>query len=1097
MNTLQSSKPLDLYEEQRRDVEIDGDGDLNTILDQLRADVSGGAPAQTDPAISPADVVQAQAPPPGADNPPSPEFGVEQEKEGFMAKTLEFVEWASSPLVAFADAGLAPIAHDYESESTVGKVGEAFKVSGEAFISRLLPKYGEEHELYGSTIVEKVMPNAPDSVKAFAATSLEIVADPSIALGLGSAKVIQKGLKAGATTKGPFKGIWQEGIHEVLTVGKGKDVTDIDLGEIGRLAELADAGDARAVAKLTEVLDGNEVILDSVAKADDADVRGRMKNIRTALGNEKGDLFDAKLKDTPDPDALIKRSLDGNTTTHAININLARLNSETDVDTLIKNMADFYEGQFTKAAGKQANSETEALAQAANLSDLLGRPATQFAPHEAYALRQMLVSSGEQLYALANKADASKDPLDLLAFRKGVVVHQAIQAKATGVAAEAGRLLQQYNMIGKSNRQTIRQVGEAIVAAGDDPTYNTLLRKMVKSTDDPVAISKILGKSAYRKGADALYEVYVNAILSGPATHGVNIVSNMLMVGMRPTEKFLQGMSAAARADFQQARTNGAEAIAMLHGITQGIGDGFRLIVGKESVQSLGLPEDVVRMHELSLTQSKKAISSEALGAQGKLGVAVDAIGSLIRLPGAALLKEDVVFKNIHNRIEVNSAAARKAMSAGVDANTTRSIYNAMRSNPDEHVRKTAKDMMEYYTFTNKLGETGTAFHNWVKKVPSGQVFIPFFRTPMNIVKMGVRHSILGNVFKDLGNIAAKGAKGDIARAKVAMGTLAPVVIMSMIDDNITGAVDESTPSGRFKAENGHPPYSIRVGDTWISYERLEPIRTILGLYVNAKDALDNIQRVDPETGEDTELYKEVFTATIAPLIKTLGDNYMMPTVGTIINMLNGVASGNPDYAWKQFNRMATSAIPYSNFMRQTNQAIFDPVYRDSETIIEQAKALIPGLSQGLPARKTIWGDDKFVVDGHNMLAMSPIRTAGAEMDELDLELVNLEVSIPGQVENFVFNGVPLDLNIWQQERLSVIRGKGVEGGPTLKEVMRTVYEDPAFQALPPEIRKERYEWIFGNATEQAKQYLMSEDPTLQMQYNNRLQARQLSLQGS
>jgi hypothetical protein len=61
------------------------------------------------------------------------------------------------------------------------------------------------------------------------------------------------------------------------------------------------------------------------------------------------------------------------------------------------------------------------------------------------------------------------------------------------------------------------------------------------------------------------------------------------------------------------------------------------------------------------------------------------------------------------------------------------------------------------------------------------------------------------------------------------MGTFIPALILSQLDENVTGAGDIHTPMGRFMEENGRPEYSIRNTETgkWISYKAIEPLRTV------------------------------------------------------------------------------------------------------------------------------------------------------------------------------------------------------------------------------------------------------------------------------
>jgi len=561
---------------------------------------------------------------------------------------------------------------------------------------------------------------------------------------------------------------------------------------------------------------------------------------------------------------------------------------------------------------------------------------------------------------------------------------------------------------------------------------------------------------------------------------------------MSPTESFLKGMSATARGEFKLAQQEVGSSLAKVSGILEGVKDATRLIVKKGNLNAIGAPEELAQMHELAKQKMRPAISSENLGVQGKLGQFVDGMGSLIRIPGNALVEGDKAFKLINYRMSVSSQSYVKGSAAAGSSADKRMAMNALRNNPDEHMAARAIEEANFYTFTNELGDLGNKTHELIQKTPLIYM-IPFFKTPTNIVKMGVRYGPWGNLVKDLKPaLMGTGAERDAARAKIAMGTFIPGAMMMSLGDNISGRIDESTPAGRFKAEKGVPPYSIKVGDKWLSYEKLEPMRSILGLVVNYRDAIQSFESIDPATGEENPMVNELFAAIATPFIQTVGDNYMLSVIGHINYMIDGATSGNPEYFGKQMQKMAASAtVP--NFIRQFNSALVDTTFREADNYIEMVKQGIPGYSKSLPARRNLWGEEQHTLEGLGPDIISPIKSSYRDPDSLEEELIRLEVTLPKTPKALSFKGQEYDLSPQQGEQFAILRGQGVGDSPvSLKEILFTYLDDPGYTELPDDQKKEYYQFYINKATDLTKKFMIASDPQLQQAISERMEYLQL-----
>jgi hypothetical protein len=109
---------------------------------------------------------------------------------------------------------------------------------------------------------------------------------------------------------------------------------------------------------------------------------------------------------------------------------------------------------------------------------------------------------------------------------------------------------------------------------------------------------------------------------------------------------------------------------------------------------------------------------------------------------------------------------------------------------------------------------------------------VPFIRTPTNLLKYAVEHSPAAPLLKEVRNdFAAGGAKRDLAVARMVMGTgIASAVAGLAANGHITGGGPADPSAKQALQADGWQPYSFKVGDEYISYRRLDPWSTVIGM---------------------------------------------------------------------------------------------------------------------------------------------------------------------------------------------------------------------------------------------------------------------------
>ena len=149
-------------------------------------------------------------------------------------------------------------------------------------------------------------------------------------------------------------------------------------------------------------------------------------------------------------------------------------------------------------------------------------------------------------------------------------------------------------------------------------------------------------------------------------------------------------------------------------------------------------------------------------------------------------------------------------------------------------------------TFQSDLKATGRGIQAFLRENPAFQVFFPFFRTPTNIAKETIKRTPAGYALlaRDWKKLTPLERMTEFSKPTV--GTAMGLGIMSLaMTGEITGGGPTDWNERQMKMAAGWAPYSIRIGDQWVSYQRFEPIAAIFGI---AADAAEGVRNGDFDT---------------------------------------------------------------------------------------------------------------------------------------------------------------------------------------------------------------------------------------------------------
>lgn len=749
----------------------------------------------------------------------------------------------------------------------------------------------------------------------------------------------------------------------------------------------------------------------------------------------------------------------------AVNINLSKLDTTDDVKEALATVGDWFRTDMDDARrGVITQRQTEILADNLGMTpaQLLERRKGQaFNAEEALAARKILESSGSQLVKLARKAAVDPRDSDLIAFRRSLALHHAIQAQVSGATAEAGRSLASFKITAKGGLEQARAIRELIDASGGADFSRDMAAKLATLTH-PRQIAVMATGLEKATSTDMVLEAWINGLLSGPQTHVVNMLSNSITSMWQIPERFIA--SQISGSPIGAGDIAAQEAVEQMFGLVYGARDGFRM--ASKAFKS-GEASDLLGKVEAP----RRAISAENLNVSGAAGRFADFMGEVTRLPSRFLTASDEFFKGIGYRMELHALAFRQARGEGLEGPALAKRTAEIIAEPPETIHLASVDAARYQTFTSKLGQAGATFQASVAKFPAARFIIPFIRTPVNIMKFAGERSPLAPLSKNVRQeIAAGGARRDLALAKIASGSMLMSVFTEMAaSGSITGGDLMNRDMAKIRRETGWQPYSLLIGDTYYAYNRLDPIGITVGI---AADLAEILPKLEEQEGE------EIAAAAVLAISKNMVSKTYLEGVSKVIEIFDDMTPELGAIRGKQFYQQFLSSFVPNLFAQIARTE--DPTMRHVETMVDAFKARLPEYREDLPPRRNIWGDPIVLEGGIGPDIMSPIYASTKKEDPVSEEILRLDKPVSMPPRNL--GGV--ELSPEQYDRFVLLAGKEAVDGQrrNVKQALRDAMKMPAYKRAsdgPDGTKSAVVQQVIRGFRQIAEAKLMNEFPEL------------------
>lgn len=574
-----------------------------------------------------------------------------------------------------------------------------------------------------------------------------------------------------------------------------------------------------------------------------------------------------------------------------------------------------------------------------------------------------------------------------------------------------------------------------------------LIRAMVLAGGDPSKTVRF-GAVAVRQGVKALTTSMYQSMLSGPITHLRNLFGNTYSLVERPFSTYLRG---AIKGD----KALRDSSVAGLHGMFNGINDAWQTaLTTLKTGDSVNFEQKfVVEDFETRAILEQMNMAARTDGEKAAAGMLYHTYKALnnpwLSWPSRALMASDDFFKSMAARYRMHSKAMYEAMAhsaedADVDMLFNKYIEGFSKGIDPQTGRILDKDLLDYaerITFQNDPGSFMNSISNAVDQMPMGlgKLFIPFVRTPANLIGYGLEHvPIVSRAMRQFSESYQAALKsGDqllVAEMEGREATGALLVgsmVMLGFSTDITGNLPHDPSERAAWREEGRPPMSIKVGDKWVSYASFEPVNSMLSIVADAM-RLVKVGGSDAASNVVRQLQYSIMAAYT--------DKSFLAGIATLGEMLNPKALTDPSGMNFLLNSVNT-VVPYSGVRRAFANSL-DPYLKETRGELDRMLvAATPGFGKDLATvTSPITGKKTRSTGGGIFNAISPIRVYDAEKDPVVRKLT--EIGFPtNTILKRGHNNT--ELLPHQRERLAQILS---ESG--LRNTLKKAFDEPAWKQM-------------------------------------------------
>ena len=587
---------------------------------------------------------------------------------------------------------------------------------------------------------------------------------------------------------------------------------------------------------------------------------------------------------------------------------------------------------------------------------------------------------------------------------------------------------------------------------------------------------------------------WMNSILSGPTTHMVNIASGVFTTAFLPMERALGQLLTG---NLEAAGREVAKYGYMFEAFNDSLSAAkLTLKQGENVLDSSVMVRDDLKAGIISTIDENV---DDAVSASQKW------ITGIINTPSRFLAAEDEFFKQLNYRAEVKAGLYDEAVRRGLKGDEAAvfvadsfervtkngQLYNeknllqradieAKRLNldplntPDQYQRFVKEFMAKNFdkqfadiaerglgqareaTFTTPLTKdrggvvtVGRAAHKAVTELPILRFVLPFVRTPANLLDFFFKRFVPS----EAGSMIVRKTRRDLLSSdpqvraefvgRMATGTMmVSGGIMLHASGRLTGTGPRDPSRRALLEEAGWQPYSILVGDKYVSYRRFDPFA---GFLAAVADYAEGASYAEEESADEL---RNNFAGLVFAAAQFNKNRSFFQGISNLLSAASEPERFGPGLA----EQYAGSLVP--SFLAQLKPAFGDPEIREVRGLVDAMRNRIPGLAEGLEGRRNIFGEN--VTRPTGPLAIDPFPYTEVKEDVISEEFMKIGMRNGISRPRVRKNG--LDLTNYTNskgqtayDRWQELHGKVKLKGRTLRDAMSRLIRSRDYQRLTEE----------------------------------------------
>lgn len=694
--------------------------------------------------------------------------------------------------------------------------------------------------------------------------------------------------------------------------------------------------------------------------------------------------------------------------------------------------------QLAKDIGGDVNSVAKLFADTTSQGGLAARITAGYNIMTASARR--LKDLGTVANSLNAETDAGKKAI--LDFEKQLQLHAAIVGQVRQSSSEIGRALYAHRSLKASSDVALANISD-LAGTVLGPKAIKKFVASVGGTNNLAAINKAAAQLQGKGFAGVIKEIAQNGMLSGLPTQLANITGNASNMVIKVAERYLAGVIGHVRGVFLPDAETATIRSAVAHtaGAISGVRDSFPLmvkaLVTEPTVSASGRP-------------IARAIEMNTKGLQGAdltIAQVVNRVGQVVRYPGRLMGAIDNLNMGIGRQADLNSrvytVAAGEADAKGLKASARDAFLDKrmteLRTDPPADVKEKSMEAGLYQSFQESAR---TRFGEGVSRLLNSHPIVklliaPFVHRPLNMLRQSLMdYTPMGIVSKTQRELlTAGGADMDVALARMTIGTGALAFAYEM-------ASNGQTTGARLGSRNTEsldkiPRDSVRIGDRWYQYNRVDPVGLWLAIGADMHEHIN--EHYDPNNPDSTNDLATLTRMGVQVVGAAAMDKSFMKSTDQVMQALGSKDPKRSEVLMQQLiDSNVFKFVPFSGALRGAAQAT-DTTPRASggdglANIWDSVKANLPGLSKDLPPRRDILGRPLERPAGATAW-WNPFGGSKASDDSMDQELSKVAVNVqtpPRQLENIVLDPHQYDEVIRRSTEAPIF-----PGGENLQGYMR------------------------------------------------------------